>query len=117
MSCNPNECDPMESTPRCHDCVTPEDERRYTEGICFDGAAILHDGRPLPIDEVVGRLNCYAECKEERNTLRARVAELEKAGDAMNGVPCNHKGCLSHITHPCEGCGRIGGKLREAGDE
>jgi hypothetical protein len=23
--------------------------------------------------------------------------------------PCEHKGCLSHITHPCEGCGRIGG--------
>jgi hypothetical protein len=27
-----------------------------------------------------------------------------------NGQPCNHKGCLSHITHPCEGCGRIAGK-------
>jgi hypothetical protein len=27
-----------------------------------------------------------------------------------DGEPCNHKGCLSHITHPCEGCGRIGGK-------
>ena len=26
-----------------------------------------------------------------------------------NGQPCNHKGCLSHISHPCEGCGRIGG--------
>lgn len=25
------------------------------------------------------------------------------------GEPCNHRGCLSHITHPCEGCGRIGG--------
>lgn len=23
--------------------------------------------------------------------------------------PCRHLGCLSHITHPCEGCGRIGG--------
>ena len=27
-----------------------------------------------------------------------------------DGVPCNHSGCLSHITHPCEGCGRKGGK-------
>ena len=25
------------------------------------------------------------------------------------GVPCNHPGCLNHITHPCEGCGRYGG--------
>lgn len=24
--------------------------------------------------------------------------------------PCSHPGCLSHISHPCEGCGRIGGK-------
>jgi hypothetical protein len=26
-----------------------------------------------------------------------------------DGVPCEHPGCLSHISHPCEGCGRIGG--------
>lgn len=26
-----------------------------------------------------------------------------------DGEPCNHKGCLNHISHPCEGCGRIGG--------
>ena len=24
------------------------------------------------------------------------------------GEPCNHPGCSSHISHPCEGCGRIG---------
>ncbi len=27
-----------------------------------------------------------------------------------DGVPCDHPGCLHHISHPCEGCGRIGGK-------
>lgn len=26
-----------------------------------------------------------------------------------DGEPCNHRGCLSHISHPCEGCGRIAG--------
>jgi hypothetical protein len=26
------------------------------------------------------------------------------------GEPCKHPGCLSHMTHPCEGCGRIGGR-------
>lgn len=25
-----------------------------------------------------------------------------------DGEPCDHPGCCSHITHPCEGCGRIG---------
>ena len=23
--------------------------------------------------------------------------------------PCGHKGCLQHISHPCEDCGRTGG--------
>lgn len=27
-----------------------------------------------------------------------------------DGQPCEHRGCLSHISHPCEGCGRISGK-------
>ena len=30
--------------------------------------------------------------------------------ELRDGEPCNHKGCLSHISHPCEGCGRIAGK-------
>ena len=29
--------------------------------------------------------------------------------DIPDGEPCRHPGCLSHITHPCEVCGRIGG--------
>jgi len=24
--------------------------------------------------------------------------------------PCAHPGCLSHVSHPCEGCGRIAGR-------
>jgi hypothetical protein len=30
-----------------------------------------------------------------------------------DGKPCSHPGCLHHRTHPCEGCGRIGGKVSE----
>jgi hypothetical protein len=26
-----------------------------------------------------------------------------------DGEPCSHNGCLRHITHPCEGCGRVAG--------
>ena len=29
---------------------------------------------------------------------------------SLDGVPCSHDGCLNHLTHPCEGCGRIGGR-------
>lgn len=31
-----------------------------------------------------------------------------------DGEPCAHRGCLSHFTHPCEGCGRIAGRYPEA---
>ena len=24
--------------------------------------------------------------------------------------PCRHPGCLSHVSHPCEGCGRVWGR-------
>ena len=27
-----------------------------------------------------------------------------------DGEPCNHKGCINHITHPCENCGRKGAR-------
>jgi hypothetical protein len=27
-----------------------------------------------------------------------------------NGQPCGHTGCLNHVTHPCEECGRVAGK-------
>jgi len=27
--------------------------------------------------------------------------------------PCSHRGCLSHFSHPCDGCGRIAGRYPE----
>ncbi len=33
--------------------------------------------------------------------------------DLIEGIPCDHIGCLSHVTHPCEGCGRVGGRIDE----
>lgn len=35
----------------------------------------------------------------------ARVGRILKDGE-----PCSHPGCLSHRSHPCEGCGRVGGQ-------
>jgi hypothetical protein len=26
-----------------------------------------------------------------------------------DGEPCSHKGCLNHVSHPCECCGRFNG--------
>jgi len=30
--------------------------------------------------------------------------------ELKDGEPCDHPGCLSHVSHPCEGCGRVAGK-------
>lgn len=27
----------------------------------------------------------------------------------LDGEPCEHTGCLNHISHPCENCGRVAG--------
>ena len=32
-----------------------------------------------------------------------------------DGKPCNHPGCLNHVSHPCEGCGRIAGMDKKEG--
>jgi hypothetical protein len=28
-----------------------------------------------------------------------------------DGESCGHPGCLAHVTHPCEACGRIAGNI------
>jgi hypothetical protein len=33
-----------------------------------------------------------------------------------DGVPCSHPGCLHHLSHPCEGCGRVGGRSQHLGE-
>lgn len=30
-----------------------------------------------------------------------------------NGKSCGHPGCLNHVTHPCEFCGRIAGQRQD----
>ncbi len=33
-----------------------------------------------------------------------------KTEELKDGQPCSHPGCLSHVSYPCEGCGRVAGK-------
>ena len=40
--------------------------------------------------------------------------EINKTSKQLrDGEPCGHPGCLAHISHPCEVCGRIGGRMDE----
>jgi len=41
------------------------------------------------------------------STEALRIANLP------DGVACGHAGCLSHVSHACEGCGRIAGRRVE----
>ena len=45
---------------------------------------------------------------KKENLERLRVV-LGMEDDLRDGEPCDHPGCLHHVSHPCEGCGRIGG--------
>ena len=39
--------------------------------------------------------------------LREDELIVEKLADVYrDSLPCSHPGCKSHVTHPCEGCGR-----------
>jgi len=40
-----------------------------------------------------------------------RIAGLTTATTLEPGESCSHVGCLSHTSHPCEGCGRTGGAV------
>jgi hypothetical protein len=48
------------------------------------------------------------------------VDELKDLIDEMIGEirkPCEHTGCYNHITHPCEGCGRVRGQITQEANE
>jgi hypothetical protein len=34
----------------------------------------------------------------------------------LDNEQCGHPGCLCHVSHPCEGCGRVAGKIEVAVD-
>ena len=53
-------------------------ENRYTEGIAaFDGSAILDNGKPITIDEILKRLNEYNELVNKTNDIHD-VSKREK---------------------------------------
>lgn len=48
----------------------------YTQGVCHDGAAILRDGQPLTIEQI---LEALREC----DALAAKVLSLQASGDGL----------------------------------
>jgi hypothetical protein len=40
------------------------------------------------------------------------ILRVDEEKELKDGKSCGHPGCLYHITHPCEGCGRISGRTK-----
>lgn len=59
----------------------------------------------------------YAMCLttlNENKLFRKHIAAIGvKLHNFKPGQPCGHPGCCSHVTHPCEICGRIQCGLKE----
>lgn len=90
----------------------------YTLPRCRCGIQIVDDASVVPADKVAKALTQAPQwlrnimgwqgpwCAEDL----ARAAKPSGTGARIpDGLPCGHPGCLSHVTHPCEGCGRIAG--------
>jgi hypothetical protein len=43
--------------------------------------------------------------------LNCGLTEAIVDAGLRDGQPCAHPGCLAHVSHACEGCGRTGGRL------
>lgn len=67
----------------------------YTEGIAFDGAAILKDGVPITITEILQTLN-------ENSRLRA---ELHAANEALEILQLGNKAILEDYNELLEDYG------------
>jgi hypothetical protein len=69
-------------------------------------------------DTIQNGMDC-ANCSDvETNACRrcdgvGRKHDTIQSAGLEDGKPCGHPGCLNHVSHPCEGCGRIGGRKME----
>lgn len=73
---------------------------RVIDDLELTGASIGRDGR-------IGIAGIVRNSHEERPAQGLLPSEPVTFED---GEPCPHPGCAVHLSHPCEGCGRIGAR-------
>ena len=84
-------------------------EGRYSEGIMSDGACILYDGQPVPIEDVVALLNAPQSGKKEDGWLPVETAPK----DGSEFVTCNmRQGGVKALVH----WNRLHGYWKSKGD-
>ena len=57
--------------------------KRYSQGVCNDGAAILADGVRMTVDEIIATLNYHIKVMEVKD---ANINEMGGEISAMHGV-------------------------------
>ena len=57
---------------------------------------------PIALSDAMMRYFRDRVIKENDGLIRPITKE-----EYDDGEPCSHIGCLNHVTHPCENCGRI----------
>lgn len=71
----------------CYQCGRQPGDLCKNEDGCTEHDAPMHSAKSIPIPRF-----------------------LRGLPELRDGEPCDHRGCLSHVSHPCEGCGRIAGR-------
>lgn len=74
----------------------------------------------LDVKSAKKREESLAQLKDIETIIRWKIKDLEPKTkyirdipleiEYYDGQPCEHRGCMSHQSHPCEGCGRISAK-------
>ena len=89
---------------------------KWGEQVYKDAAGTLWElqtlhGKPcheVPYDPDKPRV--WSMLQVTRTEERVVQISYEATPVPPDGVACIHPGCLSHVSHPCESCGRIAGK-------
>jgi len=55
-------------------------------------------------------IHCSTPLGEKMDPITKTENRQEWLDSLPDGVPCDHVGCLSHVSHPCEVCGRTAGR-------
>ncbi|MDY6895008.1 MAG: hypothetical protein SVO01_06280 [Thermotogota bacterium] len=90
--------------------------------LCILSEAFLKIGNTIIGDELLDIVKIIERCRKEMCQAVAKSikeahsfsqVEVEKKPENIAPKPgesCGHPGCLQHVSHPCEGCGRIAGR-------
>jgi hypothetical protein len=67
---------------------------QYTEGLCGDGAAILRDGVPMSVSEILAALNAAdnREAQPVAYTEQCEISNMQDTGLYLRGFPDNTQG-------------------------